>query len=113
MSDKNKAEKKTRYYTEALIKEVTAIGVDQVTFKLEPASPYVFEKKKDDGATERCLLFVDDTKKPCEAKIVATDQDFAAPKPADFHALLIAKANRLKVRIEVGQFYNVKSLTVL
>lgn len=98
---------------ESLIKEVTAIGVDQVTFKLEPASPYVFEKKKDDGATERCLLFVDDAKKPCEAKIVATDQDFAAPKPADFHALLIAKANRLKVRVEVGQVYDVKSLTVL
>ena len=98
---------------EAVIKEVTATGDDQVSFKLEPTSPYVFEKKKDDGAIERCLLFVDDAKKPCKAEIVTTDKTFVAPKPADFNALLIAKANRLRVRIEVVRSYDVKSLTVL
>ena len=113
MSDKNKTGKEALYYTEALIKEVAATGANQVAFKLEPALPYVFEKKNDDVATERCLLFVDDAKKPCKAKIVATDQDFTAPKPADFNALIIAKANRLKVRVEVGRSYDVKSLTVL
>ena len=97
----------------ALIKEVAVNGVEHVSFKLDPTSPYIFEKKKDDGATERCLLFVDNVKKPSNARIVATDQDFTAPKPADFNALLIAKANRLRVRVEVGLTYDVKSLTVL
>ncbi len=106
-------DKDVSFCAEALIKEVAAAGVDQVSFKLEPTSPYVFEKKRDDGTTERCLLFVDDAKKPCKAEIVATDRDFGAPKPADFYALLIAKANRLKVRVEVGLTYDVKSLTVL
>lgn len=110
---KDKTKKEELYYTEALIKEVAAIGADQVSFKLEPISPYVFEKKKDDGATERCLLFVDNVTKPCKAKIVVTDKTFVAPKPADFNALLIAKANHLKVRIEVGRSYDVKSLTIL
>ena len=105
--------KEALYYTEALINEVAVIGVDQVSFKLEPTSPYVFEKKKDDGAIERCLLFVDDDKKPCKAEIVAADQCFNAPKTADFLALLIARANRLKVRVGVGRTCNVKSLTVL
>lgn len=98
---------------EALIKEVAAIGADQVSFKLEPISPYVFEKKKDDGSAERCLLFVDDAKKPCKAEIVATDKTFVAPKPVDYNAMLIAKVNRLRVRIEVVRSYDVKSLTVL
>ena len=92
---------------------MAAIGADQVSFKLEPTSPYVFEKTKDDGSTERCLLFVDDAKKPCKGEIVAADKTFVAPKPVDFNALLSAKVNRLRVRIEVVRSYDVKSLTVL
>ena len=112
MSDKDKAREEELYYTEALIKEVAAIGADQVSFKLEPISPYVFEKKKDDGSTERCLLFVDNAKKPCKAKIVAIDQGFIAPKPADFHALLTAKVNRLRVCLKVNKAYEVRTLAV-
>ena len=112
MSDKDKTRKETLYYTEAVVKEVAATGADQVSFKLEPTSPYVFEKKKDDGATDRCLLFVDDGKKPSKAKIAATDQDFTAPKPADFHALLIAKVNRLRVCLKVNKAYEVRTLAV-
>ena len=101
MSDKDKTKKEELYYTEALIKEVAAAGVDQVSFKLEPPSPYVFEKRKNDGTTKRCLLFVDEIQNPCEAKIVSADQDFTAPNPVDFHALLIAKANRMKMRVTI------------
>jgi len=99
MSDKDKAREEELYYTEALIKEVSAAGVGRVSFKLEPTSPYVFEKKKDDGTTKRCLLFVEDVQSPCEAKIVSADQDFTAPNLVDFHVLLIAKANRMKVNV--------------
>lgn len=100
-ADAKENDKDASFCAEALIKEVAVTDADQVSFKLEPTSPYVFEMKNDNGATERCLLFVDDAKKPCKAEIVATDQDFAAPKPVDFNALLIAKANRLRVRITV------------
>ena len=82
MSDEDKAREEELYYTEALIKEVAATGVDQVSFKLEPTSPYGIQN-------------------PCEAKIVSADQDFTAPNPVDFHALLIAKANRMKMRVTI------------
>jgi hypothetical protein len=89
------------FHTEGLIKEVRIEG-EKVTFTLEPVASYIFEKKNDDGSTERCLLFVGDDKNPSAAKIITAGYEFAAPKPADFHSLIIAKANRLKVRIEVG-----------
>ena len=88
--------------TEGLIKEVAIQDGTKVTFKLEPVAPYIFENKKDDGSTERCLLFVDDDKNPSAAKIITAGYEFVAPKLADFHSLIIAKANRMKVRIEVN-----------
>ena len=86
------------YQCEGYIKEVK-ITKDDVIFTLEPTAPYLFENKKDDGSTERCLLFVDNDKNPSAAKIITAGYEFVAPKPADFHSLIIAKANRLKVRI--------------
>ena len=88
------------FHTEGLIKEVRIEG-EKVTFTLEPVASYIFEKKKDDGSTERCLLLVDDDKNPSAAKIITVGHEFAAPKPADFHSLIIAKANRLKMGITV------------
>ena len=44
---------------------------------------------------------MNDVKDPGMAKIVKTNQSFGAPKPVDFHSLIIAKANRLKVRLLV------------
>lgn len=102
------------FHTEGLIKEVTLKDDSNVTFKLEPVAPYIFEKKNDDGTTGRCLLFVDDDKNPSAAKIITAGHEFAALKPADFHSLIIAKANRLKVRIEVGdeQLYSAPPIIV-
>ena len=88
------------YKCEGLIKEVTIQGDKKVTFKLEPVAPYVFEKKNDDGSTERCLLFVGDDKNRSAAKIITAGYEFVAPKPADFHSLIIAKASRFKVKVE-------------
>lgn len=87
------------FHTEGLIKEVAIKDGTNVTLKLEPVAPFIFEKKKDDGSTERCLLFVDDDKNPSKAKIIKASHAFTAPKPADFHSLVIAKANRMKMRV--------------
>lgn len=90
----------SKFHTEGLIKEVAIQDGTKVTFKLEPIAPYIFENKKDDGSTERCLLFVEDGKNPSAAKIITAGYEFVAPKPADFHSLIIAKANRIKVKVE-------------
>ena len=97
------------YQCEGYIKEVT-IEDGNVMFKLEPAAPYAFERKKDEGSTERCLLFVDDDKNPCEAQVVTANKDFSAPTAADFHSLIIAKANRLKacVKAEIQSKANIR-----
>lgn len=95
---KSDSSKSQLYKCEGFIKEVKIVS-EGVSFTLEPAAPYIFEKKNDDGSTERCLLFVGDDKNPSAAKIIKAGHEFAAPKPADFHSLIIAKANRLKVRI--------------
>lgn len=89
------------YYCEGLIKEVQIGEMNAVTFKLDPASPYIFEKMKDNGSTERCLLFVDNVQKPENAKIVQEDQDFTSSDlGSDLHSLIIAKANRLRVSVK-------------
>lgn len=105
------------FHTEGYVKAVftgdKSDGNKKVSFKLEPIAPYIFEKKKDDGSTERCLLLVNDAKDPGAAKIVKTNQSFGAPEPVDLHSLIIVKANHLKVRVEVDLKYEVKTLTVL
>lgn len=89
------------YYCEGLIKEVRIEEMSAVTFRIDPASPYIFEKMKDNGSTERCLLFVDNVQKPGNAKIVQEDQDFTSSGfGADLHSLIVAKANRLRVSVK-------------
>ena len=86
------------YHCEGLVKEIAVKG-GKVTFKLEPSAPYVFEKKKDNGTTERSLLFVEEVESPKVAKIIAANYGFSAPESADLHSLIIAKTNRMKVKV--------------
>ena len=92
----------SNYYTEGTIKNVTVEG-SNVSFTLDPIAPYVFEKKNDGGSTERCLLFVNEGKNADTAQIIKTDAKFKAPEPADFQSLIIAKANRMRVKIKVSE----------
>ena len=92
------------YQCEGFIKEVKIANDGKVSFTLEPAAPYLFEKKEADGKTKKLLLFVDDPKKPDSAKIVGgKDKEetcFSAPlEKCDFSAMLIAKANHMKVKV--------------
>ena len=94
------------YYTEGTIKNVIVVGED-VIFTLEPTTPYVFEKKNDDGSTERYLLFVEEiddsskNKAPLMAKIIDAKCKFKALGSSCFHSLIIAKANRMRMKIKV------------
>ena len=93
----------SKYQCEGFMKEVKIVK-ECVSFTFEPTAPYLFEKKEADGKTKKLLLFVDDPQKPDSAKIVGgKDKEetwFSAPlEKGDFSAMLIAKANRLKVRV--------------
>ena len=102
------------YQCEGFIKEVKIANNGNMTFTLEPAAPYLFERKKDDGATEMYLLFVEsDTKaadtngianeqiKESNAKIIGSSSEFKASIPCWYNTLLVAKANRMRVRVEI------------
>ena len=89
------------YVCEGFIKEVK-IQQNGVTFTLEPAAPYLFEKKEEDGRTKKLLLFVDNRKNPNSAKIVGDNGEtwFSVPsEKCDLSAMLVAKANHLRVRV--------------
>lgn len=90
------------YCCEGFVKEIEVAKGKSVSFKLEPAAPYLFEKKADDGKTKRCLLLVDDSKNPEEAKVWDSDNKFFPPDPSDLNTILIAKANHMKVRVKVN-----------
>ncbi len=92
----------SEYCIEGMLKEITVVD-EKVAFRLEPVAPYIFEKKRDDDSTERCLLLVDNRENPSVARVVKTDRWFAAPAPLDFHSLLIAKANHMKVRLNTDE----------
>ena len=99
----------SKYQCEGFIKEVK-IEKEGVSFTLEPAAPYLFEKKEEDGKTKKLLLFVDDSKTPNEAKIYDDNQRFSVPsKKCDLSAMLIAKANHMKVRVISGLELDKKS----
>ena len=90
------------YHCEGFIKEVKIGNDGKVTFTLEPVAPYIFEKKEEGGKTKKLLLFVDDPQMPDSARIVGDKEEalFSAPsKKCDLSAILVAKANRLKVRV--------------
>ena len=109
---------KVPYVCEGFIKAVE-VKHGKVSFSLEPSAPYLFEKKGDDGKPKRLLLFVDDPQKPDSARIVGDNEEalFSVPsKKCDFSAMLIAKANRLKVRVKLefqSPTMSVEVLTVL
>lgn len=89
------------YQCEGFVKEVKIVK-EGVSFTLEPAAPYLFEKKEEDGKTKKLLLFVDDPQKPDIAKIIGDKEEtwFSAPlEKVDLSAILIAKANHMKVRV--------------
>lgn len=90
------------YCCEGFVKEIEVVKGKRASFTLEPAAPYVFENKADDGKVKRCLLFIDGPKNPADAKVLDCDSKFVPPKPYDLSTLLIAKANRLKVRVKVS-----------
>ena len=97
----------SKFYTEGVVKEITvkektAHEGDVVSFVLEPVSPYIFEKKKDNGDTEKYLIFVDNVDNPNESRIKESRLDFTMPNPCDVNSLLIAKANRMRVGITVA-----------
>ena len=88
------------YHTEGFIKEILVCEVGRrckVSFKMEPAAPFLFEYKKLDGTTERRILFVECNN--IDAKILNPSQEFKAPSKCDLNTLLIAKANRMKVNV--------------
>ena len=92
----------SKYQCEGFIKEVKIDNDGKVLFTLEPSAPYLFEKKEEDGKTKKLLLFVDDPQKPDSAKIVGDNEEawFSAPlEKGDLSAMLIAKANHLKVMV--------------
>lgn len=102
MSNETQSTSQPSYCCEGFIKEVK-IAEGGVTFTLEPAVPYLFEKKEDDGKTKKLLLLVDDSKTPHEARILDGDKEprFSVSfAKCDLSAMLIAKANRLKIRVK-------------
>ena len=91
------------YKTEGYIKTIKVAG-SGVTFTIDAAEPYVFESRVDkDAASTRKILLVADA--DAHAKIVCADSEFKIgnKKAAKFDctALLIAKANRMKLRLTV------------
>ena len=108
------------YHCRGLVKEVM-VDNGKVSFKLEPSAPYMFERKAADGTMERCLLFVESEVKSANAdkngqsnasncqikevnaKVVEPSREFKAPIPCWFNTLLIAKANHMRVGVDVDE----------
>lgn len=91
----------SEYHTEGFVKTVSK-GGEGVRFTVEAASPYLFEsrEKKEDGSARRKILFMTDDE--VGARIYAESVAFKVPK-GEFTALLIAKANHMKVRLSVDE----------
>ena len=92
------------YKTEGFIKTVKIEG-SSVTFTIEPSEPYVFESRaaNESTAMRKILLVADDA----QAKIVGADCEFNMSNKrttqVDYTALLMAKANRMKVRLTMKE----------
>ncbi len=89
------------YHCEGFVKEVKIDKDGKVTFTLDPAAPYIFEKKRDDGKAKRCMLLLEASKTSNKARILDGDDDpkFSVPSGCSFSAMVIVKANHLKVRV--------------
>ena len=90
----------SQYYCEGYVKEITT-EEKGVAFTIEPVAPYFFEKKTSEGHAKKHLSFVDDSKNPNKVLILDNDKEqrFIAAKGFDLCAMLIAKANHMKVRV--------------
>ena len=111
MSNKAISTNQPSYQCEGLIKEVK-VSDGKVVFTLEPMEPYLFEAKTDEGKSKRHLLFVDNPEAPKDTKVLDSEVEFSAPRECDLSAIIIAKANRLKVRIASKLQYNSTSIAV-
>jgi len=91
----------SEYHTEGFVKTVSKDG-EGVKFTIEAAAPYLFESKEKnaDGSAKRKILFVTDDE--VSAKIYAESVGFKIDD-FDLTALLIAKANHMKVRLCVDE----------
>ena len=91
----------SEYHTEGFVRTVTVDG-DDVKFTIEVAAPYLFvskEKTADDSVRRKTLLVAGDKG---EARIYAETVEFSMAK-TDFIALLIAKANHMKMRLTIDE----------
>ena len=99
----------SKYYCEGTVRHIMATnGV--ASFNIEPSAPYIYEKEHTvDGVkrVERRMLMFDSLDAPEQARLVKA-KNFIIPSPADFNSLLIAKTNKLKVRIEVEESDDLK-----
>ena len=90
------------YYCEGTVRQVKVVnGVAK--FTIEPSVPYIYEKEQtEDGVKRvvRLMLVVHSLDTPKRARFFGLVY-FRIPSPADFNSLIIAKANKLKVRVVV------------
>jgi len=91
----------SEYHTEGFVKTVSKDG-EGVKFTIEAAAPYLFESKEKsaDGSAKRKILLVADGES--NVSIYSESIEFKM-KDCEFAALLIAKANHMKVRFSVDE----------
>ncbi len=91
----------SEYHTEGFVKTVST-DVKEVRISIEAASTYLFESKEknEDGSSRRRILLVTDDED--NAKIYVENIAFKLKKN-ELTALLIAKANHMKVRLSVDE----------
>ena len=101
MTNRSAEASKTTYTTEGYVKNITKASTG-LNFTLEAVAPYLFEskEKKDDGSVKRKILLVTDDE--TDARIYTESLMFKVTKN-ELAALLIAKANRMKMRLTVGE----------
>ena len=95
----------SEYHTEGFVKTITRSATELV-FTIEPAPPYllIFDKKEGDDKSVRRILFVkgkrDDIHRLEDrpSLVVVENVTFQATG-TDYSALLVAKANHMKVRL--------------
>ena len=91
----------SEYHVEGFVKTITKSGKSG-SFTIEVSAPYLFESKEmgEDGLTKlkNKILFVAKTGRT--ACMIDATQEFKMAN-LDFTSLLIAKANRLKVRLSI------------
>lgn len=91
----------SEYHTEGFVKTVSK-DRKGVKFTVEAVSPYLFEsrEKKEDGSVGRKMLLMSEDE--ASARIYAESAAFNVTKN-EFIALLISKANHMKVRLSVDE----------